>query len=638
MKKTEFFYNLLKISVNFFVFIVTGQKILKNFSYHTIIHEQTLCFFKKFRKIFQDISLILIVINTIYCCVPAKAGMAIQKKDSVYLWLLKECNQEVFTKTFEYPFLAMLNKGFEKEYRNLGNLEQKKAYIEYFWKEHDPNPLSDENDYLQNFLNRCDYVKEHFSCEEPPYFDDRGTYYLKYGEPTVRIIQHSQIKYVDIFKDETVRNFLGAIIYNWKIGKPFVPVRYSVRGNETWVYQFMKGDKQSELVLHFVDEGSCFREVESLDKAIIYPRKIRLRYFYWADLLKERAAEAQSRAIFHICEEIWSLENNIDIAAHDGDVISSFHDVYNPHQKLLNIDNKLRSELEKKKIESPRLVFTPVKALQELLFHYDVVQFKGSQGTTTLAINYFTPVSDNLISEDEQSHIDTVCLRYECLFENRKLQEVLKGGYEKGYSPNKLSRIDLPYLIGNMNVSLLPKEGRITLQVKDEATQKKGFIKRNMFLRNFNIDDLCLSDIQFCQQVKDSLYREFAPVRHLRGISVIPYPYEKIDREQQLFCYFEIYNILTGGIRSHYEVSLQVTTDRDKQAIAKKAARLFHRSPDNSISMQHTRAVEKDDSQELIGIDFSNLKKGFYILSIRVIDKDNPDISAEVMRNIQIVR
>ncbi|MFO7891832.1 MAG: GWxTD domain-containing protein [bacterium] len=591
---------------------------------------------KKFRKIFQDTLLILIVINTIYCSVPAKAGTTIQKKDSAYLWLLKECNQEVFTKTFEHPFLALLNKALEEEYLDLDNLEQKKTYIEYFWKKHNPNPLSDENEYLQNFLKRCDYVKEHFSCEEPPYFDDRGTYYLKYGEPTVRITQHPQSKYADIFKDETVRNFLGSIIYNWKIGKPFIPVRYSVRGNETWVYQFVKDDKQSELVLHFVDEGSCYREVKSLDKAIISPRKIRLRYFYWADLLKERAAEAQSRAIFDICEEIWSFENDIDIAAYNGDVISGMHDVHNPHKKLLHIDNKLQLELEKKKSNVPEIVFTPEKAVQELLFYYDIVQFKGSQDATNLFINYFIPVSDNFISDTAQHQIDTVLLQYGCLFENEKLQQVVRAGYEKSYSLQKFSRINLPYLIGNMNVSLLPKEGRITLQVEDEETRRKGFIKQDMHLRDFSTQQLCLSDIQFSQEIKDSLYREFAPVRHLRGISVIPYPYNKIDREQQLFCYFEIYNIKTGGIRSQYEVSFEVTTDREKQGIVKNAARLFRKSTDNSISMQHIRAVEKNDSQELIGIDFSNLKKGFYVLSIRVTDTDNPGISAEVRRNIQI--
>ncbi len=559
--------------------------------------------------------------------------MTVQKQDSAYLWLLRECNQEVFIKTFEYSFLALLNKELEKEYLNIDNLEHKKAYIEYFWKKHDPNPLSDENEYLQDFIERYNYVKEYFFCPDPPYFDDRGKYYLKYGEPTTRITQSPQRRYTELFRDENVKSFMNDVLYPTKIFP-----RYTVKGNETWVYQFLTGKKESELVLHFVDEGSCFREVKSLDEVIIHPRKIRLRYFYWADLLKQRAAEAQSHSIFRTCEDIWRFEDDIDIFAYEGETVSTEHDVFNPHQRLIIIDNQFRLDLEKKKQDAPRLVFTPVKALQKLFFYYDIVQFKGSQGTTTLAVNYFTPVSDNLIFENKHSPIDTVFLRYRCLFENRKLQEVLKGWYEKKYSLNKLSRMDLPYLIGNMNVSLLPKEGRITLQVKDENTQRRGFIKRNMLLRNFNTQKLCLSDIQFCQEVKDSLYRDLAPVRHLRGISVIPYPYEKIDRKQQLFCYFEIYNIKTGGIRSQYEISLEVTMDREKQGIAKKAARLFDKSADNSISIQHTRDVDQNDSQELIGIDFSNLKKGFYILSIRVTDTDDPGISAEVWRNIQIVK
>lgn len=46
--------------------------------------------------------------------------------------------------------------------------------------------------------------------------------------------------------------------------------------------------------------------------------------------------------------------------------------------------------------------------------------------------------------------------------------------------------------------------------------------------------------------------------------------------------------------------------------------------------------VEQNDSEELIGLDFSNLKKGHYILTIRVTDQDDQKISAEAKRNIQI--
>lgn len=590
--------------------------------------------YKKFRKIFKDILLVLIVINTTYCCVSVKAGIAVQKKDSVYLWLLQECNEEVFTKTFEYPFLTLLNKDLEKEYKSLDSLTQKKAYIEYYWKEHDPNPLMNENEYLLNFIERSRYVQQHFSCPDSPYFDDRGKYYLRYGEPTTRFTQAPKRKYTDLFKDKKVLDLINGILFPHGVRR--ISPYFSLRGNETWVYQFLTGDRESEAVLHFVDEGRCFREVKSLDKAIIHPRSIKYRYFYWADLLKERAAKAQSQSIFRTCEEIWDFENEIDIVAYGGQEISSLNDVYHPVQKLLNIDTKLRIDLENKKSDAPKTVFTADKAVQEILFHYDITQFKGSQEATILAVNYFTPLSDNFTPDTRQVQSDSVQLHYGCLFENQKLQQVVRTGYEKSYSLEKLSRIELPYVIGNMSISLLPKKGRITLQVKDEETQRRGFIKQDMQLRDFSTPELCLSDIQFCQQVGDSLNREVAPVRHLRGISVIPYPYEKIAREQQIFCYFEIYNIMTGGIEFQYEISLEVTIKSEKQGVLKKAAGIFSRSADNSISIHHTRGVEQNDSRELIGIDFSNLKKGYYILSIRVNDKDDPDISAEVKRNIKI--
>ncbi|MEJ2627977.1 MAG: triple tyrosine motif-containing protein [bacterium] len=38
-----------------------------------------------------------------------------------------------------------------------------------------------------------------------------------------------------------------------------------------------------------------------------------------------------------------------------------------------------------------------------------------------------------------------------------------------------------------------------------------------------------------------------------------------------------------------------------------------------------------------MGIDFSNLKKGYYTLTVRVTDNDNQNISAAVTRNLQIV-
>jgi len=392
------------------------------------------------------------------------------------------------------------------------------------------------------------------------------------------------------------------------------------------------------LVIHFVSEGEFFREAESLDEAIIHPRKIKILYFYWADLLKARVTALQSQSIFRVYEKILAFEEEIRSVGTKGPyyrIYSSGFDMRNPNAKYMSFNTDLKVQLNHKKNDVPPTVFTTKEAVQELFFHYDIVQFRGTDNETALVINYFTPLAENFKEGNQLSESDSIGLLYGGLFEDEMLEKVMESNISNAYSIQKLSGLHLPYLIGNVKISLLPRPGRVTLQVKDAATDRKGFVKRIIQLRDFDTEELCLSDIQFCQVIEDSLYREFCPVRHTRGISVIPYPYERIKRKDPLFCYFEIYNIKTGGIQALYDISLEVKTAPQKIGLRQEAAG-NHTLPENSISIHHTRSVEQDDTRELVGIDFSNLKKGHYTLTVRVTDTDNQNISAAVTRNLQI--
>ncbi len=575
----------------------------------------------------------IFIITSLY---PVQILGSLAEKKTPYMWLLQECNKDVFKKTFEYPFLVILSEKNKKEYMDLDSLKEKKEYIEYYWKKNNPNPLMPDNESLQIFMQRYNYIKKHFSYPKPPYFDDRGKYYLRYGEPSYRFTEPSQIKYAKLFKSDIITSFLGSVYTKSRFRKIYIPVDYSVQGNETWVYHFVGESKQNELVFNFIAEGNFFREVESLDNAIIYPRKSELIYFYWADMIKDRSTATQSLSIFNTLEEILDFEQDVRNAAALGHAHTSFHDINDPHQKLLHIKNKLKVEVKRKNFASPQTLFTPKETIQELLFSDDIVQFKGSQDTTILSINYFVPLSHNFNQDTKKYPFNTLYLQYGCLFENQKLQKVKEKRDEKSYKLKTVSGLNNPYLINTIRLPLLSQPGRITTQVIDELTQKKGFVKRNIVLRDFSTPELCISDIQFCQQVEDSLYKKFYPIIQKSRISVIPYPYERIKRSDQLFCYFEIYNIKTGGIQSQYEVSIELQTTLQEKGMLGKIFGVFNSSPESSIIIHQTRLVEKDDSQELIGIDFSNLHPGYYTLTLRVTDNDNKNISAAVSRKIQI--
>jgi len=52
-----------------------------------------------------------------------------------------------------------------------------------FWKARDPDPTTPENEALNQYIARFDYVTERFSSIEPGWRTDRGRVYIRFGEP-----------------------------------------------------------------------------------------------------------------------------------------------------------------------------------------------------------------------------------------------------------------------------------------------------------------------------------------------------------------------------------------------------------------------------------------------------------------------
>jgi GWxTD domain-containing protein len=81
----------------------------------------------------------------------------------------------------EVPYIITDDE--RKAFMNLGNEEEREAFIESFWQRRNPNPDSPENEYREEHYRRIAYANEHFAAGKPGWKTDRGHIYIAYGAP-----------------------------------------------------------------------------------------------------------------------------------------------------------------------------------------------------------------------------------------------------------------------------------------------------------------------------------------------------------------------------------------------------------------------------------------------------------------------
>jgi len=112
------------------------------------------------------------------------------------------------------------------------SLEDQGNFIRKLWKRKDPTPTTEENERFVEHFERKKFALENFPDIIPPYYDDRGKVYVKYGPPDAK-----------------------------HIGKLSMQ---GIKENESWAYEesIRKG-----LTFDFVKKGHTYREVNDLGEA-----------------------------------------------------------------------------------------------------------------------------------------------------------------------------------------------------------------------------------------------------------------------------------------------------------------------------------------------------------------------------------
>ena len=85
---------------------------------------------------------------------------------------------EIAMKQMKY----ILSNDERKELKN-NNKQDKEQLFYQIWKKRDPTPETEQNELMEEYFQRVEYVNEHFSGWQPGWETDRGKIYILFGPP-----------------------------------------------------------------------------------------------------------------------------------------------------------------------------------------------------------------------------------------------------------------------------------------------------------------------------------------------------------------------------------------------------------------------------------------------------------------------
>ncbi len=576
--------------------------------------------------------------------------------EAEYIQALRLVDGWIFQREFEYPFLLLLEENARQRYEGLTDLDARKKFIETYWKVNDPDPLLEQNEWLVEFVRRCAYVREHFYIPREPFFDDRGRYYLKFGEPKERATQLAGTYTVTLLGNIEFQTFIAQLAAVTRTGDDVLGHTsryYQVYGNETWVYPAPGNRPGDEAVIHFIQEGEGYRASLDLSDALAGLRNSKNRVWYWSDMVKKRAMQVMTPQLVHASEDIINFEEDLWAAFEmvksmegtpngglgtgtinlPGNIIAQ---VANPVQKLSQKEIHHESLVHSALTDMPVSSYTPEKAANVIQMDYAMSQFRGANGKTRVEFSLLAPLRDNLVETEGAAFPDVMPLSFSCLLEDSLFNPVQRDRTLCAFPVQQALKSGVANASGCVGVYALPQTGMLTVQVADTSTGRVGYLRQSVDIRDFRGEALQLSDIQLLAELEHPETQKYTPVLIREEMAMTPYPYPEIRKTTPVFCYFEVYNLDTGLESEAYDVTLAVTRQQE-QALLQRLTSWITSRDKQSVSLSHTRMVTDAMSRELLGVDFSNLAEGSYQLEITVQDALHPTVATRISRDIVIV-
>ncbi|MCI0693399.1 GWxTD domain-containing protein [candidate division KSB1 bacterium] len=550
-----------------------------------------------------------------------------------YLLRLQSVAAETLINEFEKEFLLLLDQR-EKQYYAALPLPERRTYIARYWRLRDPDPFTPGNARLEEHLRRRDHARENFGMKKPPYFDDRGQIYLKYGRPKIRYVDpgsamHLNTELMIFLPDIQTSNqssladsggFEQRVDPGWVLntGKALnsllAPGRVSVLANESWNYEHITPD----LVFNFVREGGRFRLVTDLRQAVIGGR-MRDRTLQTAALYLQR--QNHSPVYFNLARDLEDVGHQM----RDWPGESQLSRLDNTIQ--LALDRSIRTVKESIR-KSPAEAFIRKVAEPELPFFADLAQFRGGQNQTRIAVSIGVDLGAASAIVDSGGY-HPVAVIYSCILSDHNGEPVTRAEKKKTVPITTAGTASVLGSVGVMEIDCNPDQYLMFLRAADANGPRRSIGKLPLVVRDFSGDHLMLSDMQFYMPISGvESQAEAAEVK------LLPYPIATVLKFTPLTVYFEIYNLSAIGLNNEYRIDYNVTEFPTGQNLLSEITKPFRKSDEASITLSEMRIVTKPMSRESLTLDFGKLRPGAYRLEVRVSAMQDSSVVVSIAKSL----
>ncbi len=541
-----------------------------------------------------------------------------------------------------YTDISLVASAEELEAYRAATEEEKATFLHRFWLKRDSDILTAINERVIEHYRRVWYARTFFAAAASPW-DKRGEVYIRYGQPDYRS-RSTRRQFVQNPKVQAVRDRMAVALYGDEAALltftgPVFPVKANRSHLEATLFDQRVTPDAAGATTADDDVGIDASQVSALAEKEQDPMaaiRENSRFDEFGDLNTRLnfggyAPITLDNEVGTVPWETWTytgIGNGMEITFTDERGTGAFDFAPIPPPSLDTDVSRLARFTE----YAPRVVFrNAISRMPDVYrprfhhppldFYFDLASFRAPEGRTTLEVYYGIPAAQVKIGQRRDvSYIQVKCALALAPADYSVIHRTSSSrAYRVAADFSGVQKAFMPELL---KLQVPPGKYDLQVQIKDLLSGHNGIYRQTVDVKAYSEDRLRISDIQLAATIGETKLQE----RFKKGeVWVVPMPTRNYRGAQQVYAYYEIYNLKKnrfGQTRYRVKYVVRYVSKPIRGALGSVASglRSLFRSKRPSVSISYEHDGTEPNEQSYLEIDLDKVKHGVNVLEVEIKD------------------